>query len=215
MKYKISIIVDNQNSWFIPYARRLLEKLEGRGHEVIVSNKHEDVLNGDYAFFLSCEKIISKGTMKKNRRNLVVHESDLPKGRGWSPVTWQVLEGMNKIPITLFEADEKIDNGCIYLKDHIELEGHELIDEIRQLQAEKTIDLILRFVDDAKLKCKSQEGEPTFYKRRTPVDSELDANRSISEQFNLLRVADNERYPIFFMQNGKKYILKIYRDSSK
>lgn len=33
-----------------------------------------------------------------------------------------------------------------------------------------------------------------------------------TEQFNLLRIADNENYPAFFILNGQKYILKIYKE---
>ena len=41
---------------------------------------------------------------------------------------------------------------------------------------------------------------------------ELNVSKTIKEQFNLLRVCDNERYPAFFYLNNKKYIIKIYGD---
>ena len=52
----------------------------------------------------------------------------------------------------------------------------------------------------------------TFYRKRTPSDSCLDINKSINEQFNLLRVVDNERYPAFFKKNNIKYVVKIYKE---
>ena len=58
-----------------------------------------------------------------------------------------------------------------------------------------------------------QEGEETFYNRRNSKDAELDINKTIKEQFNLLRISDNERYPAFFKIEGKKYSLKIYKES--
>ena len=39
----------------------------------------------------------------------------------------------------------------------------------------------------------------------------LSASVKINEQFNLLRIVDNERYPAYFYKEGKKYI-KIIRD---
>ncbi len=57
-----------------------------------------------------------------------------------------------------------------------------------------------------------QNGDETFFPRRKYKDSELDINKSILEQFNLLRIVDNERYPAFFYINETKYILKIYRE---
>ena len=56
---------------------------------------------------------------------------------------------------------------------------------------------------------KPQEGVATYYERRTPKDSELDINRSIKDQFNLLRIVDNERYPAFFYIGDKKYKISI------
>ncbi len=72
--------------------------------------------------------------MKFNKHNLVIHESDLPKGKGWSPVTWQVLEGKDVIPITLFEAAKNVDAGDIYLQEFIHLDGSELLEEIKHKQ---------------------------------------------------------------------------------
>jgi len=58
-----------------------------------------------------------------------------------------------------------------------------------------------------------QEGEPTYFPRRKPEDGELDVNKTIREQFDLMRVADNERYPSFF--NFKGYRYKIVIDKIK
>ncbi len=54
----------------------------------------------------------------------------------------------------------------------------------------------------------AQEGERIYYPRRTPHDSELDINKTIAEQWNLIRACDNEAYPSFFIINGNKYTLK-------
>ena len=55
----------------------------------------------------------------------------------------------------------------------------------------------------------AQEGAESFYKGRKPEDSQLDFNKTIAEQFNLLRVVDNDKYPAFFEHQGEKYFLKI------
>ena len=53
-------------------------------------------------------------------------------------------------------------------------------------------------------------GKGSYYKKRLPKDSELDIEKSIKKNFNLLRVVDNERYPSFFYYKGKNFIIKIY-----
>ena len=77
----------------------------------------------------------------------MVHESALPQGQGWSPMTWQILEGASSIPITLFEAVADLDAGSIHLQQEITLQGHELVDEWRALQACATFDLCLTWFD--------------------------------------------------------------------
>ena len=57
-----------------------------------------------------------------------------------------------------------------------------------------------------------QKGEETFYKKRGKSDSELDNNKTIKDNFNLLRVVDNEKYPAFFCLINVKYTLKTYSD---
>ena len=91
-----------------------------------------------------------------------------------------------------------------------QLEGHELIEEMRDALGRKTVELCRRYMDeDTPLRGVPQEGEPTQYSRRRPKDSRLDPDRSIAEQFDLLRVVDNERYPAFFEWRGQKYELRI------
>ena len=204
---KIQILVDNPNSWIIPFAEELKVELNGRGHDTYLLKSTNMVEKGDILFLLSCEHIFKK--LDLNTYNLVVHESALPLGKGWSPVSWQILEGKNIIPVTLFEAGTKVDSGEIYFQENIELNGYELVNEIRKKQGLATIHLALRFVDNCNcLISQKQQGKSTYYPRRTPKDSELDVNKTIAEQFNLLRICDNERYPAFFQLGGRKYIKK-------
>jgi methionyl-tRNA formyltransferase len=208
----IQVLVDNKNSWIVPFAQELRAQLVELRHTCEVIHNHNDITEGHCLFLLGCEKILEESKKKLHKYNVVVHESKLPQGRGWSPTTWQVLEGAKEIAVTLFEAAEKIDNGNIYLQKTFALDGTELIDEIRNKQGQSTIKLFIEFVKGMdSISSKAQNGEPTYYKRRTAADSELDINKTISEQFNLLRVCDNERYPAFFNINDQKYILKIYK----
>lgn len=205
----IQILVDNSDSWIIPYVKKLKQIIiKEFNYKTIIINDHHDVQKGDVLCLLSCEKLFQR--LDLNKYNLVVHESDLPKGKGWSPLTWQVLEGKNEIPITLFEATDSIDSGKIYFQDTIKLNGYEIFDEIKKMQGQKTIDLIVHFLKNLQnVKGRKQIGKTTFYKKRGPNDSKLDINKTISQQFNLLRVCDNKKYPAFFIKDGVKFLLKI------
>ena len=206
----ITILVDNLRSWIVPHAERLVRELRALVHEVHYVHEHSEVVKGELAFFLGCERLVKPETLAKNKHNLVVHESALPAGKGWSPLTWQILEGKNDIPITLFEAQESVDSGDIYLQDEMHFEGHELNSELKHAQGRKTMELVKKFVAAyPNIPGRKQHGEESFYLRRIAKDSEIDPNKTIAEQFNLLRVVDNERYPAFFRYKEKKYILKI------
>ncbi len=205
----IQLLTSGIDSWIIPYGKKLQEMLIAKGHVCKYLIGDEKVENGDIVIFLSYEKIFHQ--LSLNKHNLVIHESDLPKGRGMSPLTWQILEGSNKIPITLLEATEKVDAGVIYKRDFIVLEGHELLSEIKDKQGWATINLVIWFIENYPHSSQGQHqiGTPSFYKRRTAVDSKLDIERSISDQFDLLRVCDNNRYPAYFEKNGIKYKILI------
>lgn len=163
-----------------------------------------------YIIFLSCFEIIDKTYLKLSKHNIVVHVSNLPMGKGWSPMTWQILEGKNRIPITLFEACESVDAGKYYIKDEIVLNGTELIEELHKKLGLKIVNMCLNYVQNfLTLKGKEQSGVETFYQRRNPEDSKLDINKTIKEQFNLLRIVDNNYYPAFFEYNGYRYNIQI------
>lgn len=208
---KVQILIDNPDSWIIPYAKELRETLNEWGHDCMIIHDHSKVSEGDILCLLSCERIFKK--LNLNKHNLVVHESALPHGKGWSPLSWQVLEGSNRIPVTLFEAADKVDDGVIYDQKIINLDGSELLPDIKHKQGKITRQIILEFIKRyPDVEGQEQKGESTFYPRRTPEDSEIDISKTIEDNFNLLRVCDNERYPAFFKYKGKKYILKIYSD---
>lgn len=212
---KISILVDNPDSWIVPYAQTLEQELS-RAHDVELYFSAGDLLQGDMLFLLGCISIVPLEVLKRYKNNLVIHESDLPKGRGWSPLSWQVLENKKRIPIVLFEAAEELDAGPIYLKDYIELDGTELLPEIKQKQGQKTIELVYRFLEKwPDIKGESQKGESSYYRRRTRQDDKLAPGKSIIENFNHLRIVDNETFPAWFEYKGQRYILKIYKQEKK
>ncbi len=208
----LNILIDNPKSWIWGYLREIRQLLDRYAEQVMIFRKCSEVTGGDILFLLSCDRIISSKTLSKHKHNIVIHESDLPLGKGWSPLSWQVESSCNEIPVTLFEATEELDSGHWYLKDKICLDGDELVDDIREKQARKTLALIERFLANYPLPAHPQKGEESLYPKRTIKDQELDINSTIAAQFNLLRVCDNERYPAHFYVGGRKYIVKIYQE---
>jgi methionyl-tRNA formyltransferase len=211
---KISLVTD-KTSWKIPHLKKLTQQIRKLKHHVRLIHDIKNIPHGDISFFIGLTKIVPPSILARNKINLVVHESDAPKGRGWSPLSWQVLRGKTKIPITIFEAKERIDSGRIFLKSVIKLKGTELIEDLRKLSIHQEMEMCIKFLKKYPRivhEAKSQKGKPTYFRRRTPEDSQLNLNKSLGSQFNLLRIVDNDRYPAHFYFRKNKYILKIHKE---
>ena len=207
---KITILCSTKNHPVYSHLLMCVEK-NSTPHEISLVNKSLEIKDGNILFLIACSEIINDDIKNKFDKVLCIHESNLPEGKGWSPCVHYILDGKNEIPLTLFEISEKIDSGDIWKKTSFELEGHELHDEINNLVSIHTIELMnfaIKNFNSVKPMPQSNIGE-SFFPRRFPSDSELDINKSILEQFNLLRIADESRYPCFFMHNGHRYKITI------
>lgn len=204
--------VSDAASWLNAFLPELKAEFERAGHAVAWIHDPALLSEGDAALFLSLSRIVPTEALGRHAHNLVVHESAVPAGRGWSPLTWQVLEGKHEIPVTLLEAAAGVDSGDVLAQTVIRLRGDELVDELRTAQAAATAVLCREFIARYPFNlanARPQAGEPSHYPRRRPADSRLDPDRSLREQFNLLRVADPVRYPAYFEMAGRRYEVRI------
>ena len=87
------------------------------------------------------------------------------------------------------------------------------MEEWRAFQAQATLELCLAWFDryrEVVASAQPQHGEASHYRRRRPADSQLDPEHSLAEQFNLLRVVDNQCYPAFFHWRGRRFVLQVW-----
>ena len=173
-------------------------------------------MHGDILFLVSCAQVINNFDRQKFTHVLVLHASDLPSRRGWSPHIWAILDGENQITVSLLEAAEQVDTGRVWLKKSFMLEGHELLDEVNEKLFNLELNLMTVAVMNAdQIHPQDQIGDPGSYMRkRVADDSRIDPYKSIATQFNLLRIVDSQRYPAFFEYLGVKYVIKIEKDTS-
>ena len=127
-----------------------------------------------------------------------------------------ILKGKQSIPVTLLEVVKKADAGPIYTQEWIELKSTDLTDQWRAKLADATLRLVTDFVarfPESLNSAHCQEGEATYYAKRCPKDSELDIDKSLRDQFNLLRIVDNDHYPAYFVYAEKKFVLQILEEN--
>ena len=211
---KIQVLI-SKKSWSQNYKKIILKKLKKFTNKLIFLTNHKYLKNNyDINIIFSYFKKIPSKYLKRSKYNLVPHESNLPKGKGMSPLTWQILEKKKKVTFSLIEANNKIDSGIIYFKKKVIIPKTFIFKEIKKTQLYTNLLLITKFINflntnkrpPKKLISKLKE---SFYKKRKPRDSEININKKLKDQFNLLRVVDNENYPAYFKIYGKKFYLRI------
>ena len=211
-KLKVGFLIDKENSWFFLNLNKYYKTLDKKKYFKKISFNSRSFNNFDILFIINYTKIINNSVLKKIKLPIVIHASDLPKGKGFSPLMWQVLENKKKIKVSMIKAVKKVDSGPIIFKKQIKLNGTELYDELRLKLSKVIVDLMKKLlIVYPNLKLKSQKGNSTFYKKRQPKDSNLNINKSLKSQFNLLRTCDNRNWPAFFSYKNRKYVLKIYK----
>lgn len=211
-KYKVTFLLDKSNLWFENQLRSFDFKLE-RKYIFKISKDPAKVKNQNIVFPLSYTKILPESFLQKNELVLIAHPSKLPKDKGFAPVQYQILKNKKKIFISLIKAEKDVDAGPIYLQTSFTLNGTELCSEIRKIQGLGLLKIIKKFLTVyPDVKSKKQIGKGNFNKRRYPKDSQLNVNKTIKQQFNHMRINDNELYPSFFYLKGQKYVIKIFKE---
>lgn len=208
---RISILCSDENHPVNAFLQRWMEK-NVDCHQISLARKKKELLGGEILFLVSCSEIVSSADRAVYGASLVLHASNLPLGRGWSPHIWQIIGGAQDITLSLLEAEDKVDSGRIWHQMTFTVPKHALWDEInkRLFNAEiELIDLAVHEFDTVIPKPQDEATVPTYYPRRTPDASKLDVERSIASQFDLIRVCDPTRFPAFFELHGKKYKLTL------
>jgi len=133
----------------------------------------------------------------KNYECILFHMTDLPYGRGGSPLQNLIKRGYHDTKISAIRVNEQIDSGPIYLKKKLSLEGTagEIFNR-SSLIIEKMIIEILNKNPDPK----PQIGTPTYFTRRTPAQSNISGISSLEDFYDQIRMLDFEGYPKAFLE---------------
>lgn len=180
-----------------------------------ISFPPKPTIPGDVLFALHYPALIPPNLFHLHKHNVVIHGADLPEGRGRAPVHWQVEAGRCNIPLTMFEMGAGADDGPVYMRRTLRLDSTELLDDIRLKFLKVESEMIDTFLRHYPMTAYKQYGAPKYYPRRCRDNQKLDPTKTIAEQFDKMRVADNERYPLWFEHRGEIYVLKIYSQAPK
>lgn len=135
----------------------------------------------------------------------------LPKGRGRSPLNWSLVEGKDKFIMHLFLMKEGADDGDVIDYEIFDINEWDDIETLYYKYAISNKNLLLRNIDGllkGEFKIIPQEGEPSYYPKRTEKDGEINwQTMKLKQIYNLVRAVTRPYPGAWFMNNGKKAII--------
>ncbi len=187
--------------------RHMKERLETRLDEKFVLIESRSQLN--HAFlrenepelvFLPHWSYRIPEAVYNNYECIVFHMTDVPFGRGGTPLQNLITRGIYKTQMSALRCEEAIDSGPVYMKSPLCLHG--TAEEIF-IRASKVIEDMIAYIVINRPEPVSQTGDPVVFPRRRPEESDISTLSSIQQMFDFIRMLDAENYPAAFMEVGK------------
>lgn len=157
-----------------------------------------------YIFFLHWNWLVPEAIWKKYEC-VCFHMTDVPYGRGGSPLQNLILRGHTDTLMTALRMVSEMDAGPVYTKRPFSLEGpaHEIY-----MRAGKVSYEIMQWMIDHEPNPLAQEGNPVVFERRNPEQSRLPDAASMTDLYNYIRMLDAPTYPQAFIEYGE-FILEF------
>lgn len=137
-----------------------------------------------------------------------VHESLLPKYRGFAPVNWVVINGETKTGVSLFFIGEGVDSGDIIGQKTIMISKEDTAWDLYKKTSSASIELLKTFLPHLKKgtapRKKQNIRSETYACSRTPDDGLIDWSDSTANIYNLIRGLSYPYPGAFTYINGKK-----------
>lgn len=152
----------------------------------------------DWIFFTFWSSYISKKIYVKHR-SVIFHMTDLPYGRGGSPLQNLILAGHKRTILSAISCAKQMDSGDVYLKRDLDLSG--TAEQIYTRASKLMPSMIETIVLDQPIP-ERQTGEVIEFRRRGPEESKIPEIRNLEDLFDFIRMLDAEGYPKAFATMG-------------
>lgn len=127
---------------------------------------------------------------------IVFHMTDLPYGRGGSPLQNLISRGLETTKISAIRIDQGVDTGDVYLKKDLSLQG--TAEEIF-IRANKLMELMIIEILNKNLSPVPQTGKSLVFKRRTPDMSNIKDIDTLETLYDQIRMLDADGYPMAYL----------------
>lgn len=128
---------------------------------------------------------------------VVFHMTDLPFGRGGSPLQNLIARGYSETVMTALQCVEELDAGPILLKRPLGLEGRaeDIYRRARDLVEDMIVDIVATDPQP-----QPQCGDPVYFLRRKPEQSDMSSLRELRAVYDHIRMLDATGYPHAFLE---------------
>lgn len=188
----LSYIVVSHKSWNKKIFDETISKYSGQWF--FLQNKEElniatiNKIKPRYIFFLHWSWKVPKEIIN-NYECVCFHMTDVPYGRGGSPLQNLIIRGHEKTKLTALKMTEEFDTGDVYLKEDLCLSGN--AEEIYIRASYLSAKMIKKIIEE-EISPIPQEGEVTIFKRRKPHESEISQLDSLLSLHDFIRMLDAE-----------------------
>lgn len=155
-------------------------------------------LNPRYIFFPHWSWIVPE-EITNNFECVCFHSSDVPYGRGGSPIQNLIIRGHKETKISALKMVNELDAGPVYLKRDLNLAG--CAQEIFEKSAIIISDM-MDWIAANEPNPVPQEGLPVVFKRRTSNENIMPTSGSLTDIYNHIRMLDVESYPDSHIEYG-------------
>lgn len=196
-----SFVVASTGEWNFQDFSKLSKKIEGEWHFASDPGSLNNILKTEdpaYIFFPHWNWVVPHEIVERYEC-ICFHMTDLPYGRGGSPLQNLIVRGHENTILTALRMDNGIDTGPIYYKKPLSLQGsaYDIYKRAGKLCWSMIIDFINENPDP-----KPQKGQVTNFKRRTPEQSRIPRDLSSKGLYNYIRMLDAPGYPSAFLEVG-------------
>lgn len=201
-----SIVIATIKEWNISNYFKLKQLYKNDFNFHLLTNKDElteeyiNELNPKYIFFPHWSWIIPK-EIYNNFDCVVFHMTDLPYGRGGSPMQNLIVREVYDTKISALKVDDGMDTGDIYLKEDFNVSIGSAEENFMKLSNIVFNKMIPKFLTSNLIPTK-QVGDIVNFKRRIPAESNINIlkDKSLNKLYDFIRMLDAEGYPKAYLK---------------
>ena len=144
---------------------------------------------------------------------LIIHDSLLPRYRGFAPMNWAIINGETETGVTLFYIAEGVDCGPIVAQLSTDISLHDTAKTVDERIIKLYEDIIVKHLSALQAgtakRIEQDETQATYSCKRTPEDGEINWQQSALQIYNLIRGLTHPFPGAYTTLKGKKiYVWK-------